>query len=246
MNKDIYNLLDIISNLGYKSYIVGGYVRDLLWHIDNHDLDIVTNAPADLLLEAFKDFNPCKLKYDTIKFKYNEYDVDIAQIRDESYINGLLNVTFTDDLEKDYLRRDFTFNAIYMDKNNNYIDFGDCLNDSKTFKLKFISDANKKCVEDPTRIIRAIYFVLKYNLKSYDELFNIKLTEEDFNKCDKNLLNKCLYKILKLNKNEEFILLINRCNIFEYLFTNNSSNYNLKPKDFIKEFGYKYGDTISN
>ena len=244
MNKYIYELLFKFSSNGYKSYIVGGYVRDFLLGLNNYDLDIVTNAPADFVLQAFKEYNPVKLKYDTVKFKYFEYDVDIAQIRSEKYINGNLVVKFTDDLKKDYLRRDFTFNAIYMDQDGNITDFGHCIEDLHNSKLRFVFDPNTKCIEDPTRILRAIYFILKYNISSYDDVLDIHFEENPFIKCDINALNRIIYKILKLGKNKEFIVFLVKCEIYDYLFKKECDNFNIKPIDFLNDFGYIFIDSI--
>ncbi|MBR5662883.1 MAG: CCA tRNA nucleotidyltransferase [Bacilli bacterium] len=246
MNKSVHELLFELSSKGFKSYIVGGYVRDLLLGFDNYDLDIVTNAPVDIILDIFIKYNPVKLKYNTIKFKYNEYDVDIAQIRSETFKNGKVIINYTNNLQEDYLRRDFTFNAIYMDQDSKIYDFDHCVNDLNSLKLKFISDPNAKCIEDPTRILRAIYFILKYGIKSYDDLISINITLDQFKNCDVNALNKCIYKILKLNKNEEFVNLLNKLNIYNYIFTKNSNNYYLKPIDFLHQFGYVYIDSIIN
>lgn len=244
LNNVVLELLNSINFLGYKSYVVGGYARDLIWGISNDDIDIVTNAPVDILLDCFKDFNPVKLRFNTIKFKYQGLSIDIAQMRYETYENNKIRVEYTNDLYKDYLRRDFTFNGIYIDSNGNYVNFDSSIDDCKNKHLKFIGNPNNKCREDPTRIFRAIYLILKYNLNSYEELFTVKLTNNDFINCDMYALNKIIYKILKLNKNKDFIDLLNKCNIYKYIFNNVSDKYNLEPLEFLNEYGYVYIDSI--
>ena len=67
MNNSIHELLSLIDNAGYKSYIVGGYIRDLIWGLSNNDIDIVTNAPVSTLIKLFENLNPIVLKYNTLK-----------------------------------------------------------------------------------------------------------------------------------------------------------------------------------
>lgn len=237
-------MLQKLSSRGYKSYIVGGYVRDFILGYENHDIDIVTNAPVNAILDIYKEYSPEMFKYNTVKFNYEKYNIDIAQMRKEVFVGGKVNVCFTDNLKEDYLRRDFTFNAIYMDQDGNYYDFNHCIDDCKNLRLKFINDPNIKCTEDPTRLLRAIYFILKYEITSYDEIFNVNINYSFFIKCDKNALNVIIYKILKLNKNHEFIKFLKKLKIFELLFNTETNNYNLKPTEFLKEFKYLYIDSI--
>ena len=246
MKTEIYDLLNAISLQNYQCYLVGGFVRDFLLGFDNMDLDIVTDAPVEVVLNTFKKYNPTTFKYGTVKFKYLEYEVDIAQIRSEVYKDGNLVVTPIGDLSKDYLRRDFTFNSIYMDKDGKYFDFDDCINDCLNLKLKFVSDPNVKCIEDPTRVLRAIYFILKYNLKSYDQLFEVNISKELFENCDISALNKCMFKILKLGKYNEYINLLDKLDIYQYLFTNRVDKGFSKPIDFLKKSGYIFIDTLLN
>lgn len=244
MNTDIYKLLDKISNLGFNAYVVGGYVRDYIWGLKSDDIDIVTNAPSEKLLDLFEEFKPHIFKHQTIKFNYGGYTVDIAHFRKEEYLNGETTVSFTEDMKEDYQRRDLTFNAIYMDKDGRFYEFGNSLIDCNSKKLKFINDANLKCKEDPTRFLRAIYYILKYKIKDYDDLYNVKLTLNDFEKCDINALNKVIYKILKLDNNKKFVNLLEKFNVYDILFTNKVSDYNVKPIDFLKDSGYIFVDLI--
>lgn len=244
MNNVIYSILDKINKLGYKSYIVGGYVRDLILNISNNDLDFVTNAPAEVLLDVFSAYKPVKLKNSTICFQVDNYNVDIAQMRREEYIDNKVSVTITDDLKFDYLRRDFTFNAIYMDIDGKFIEFDNNLLDCKNLNLKFIGDPLTRCKEDPSRILRAIYFILKYDLKTCSIISTINVNDLDFGKVDINLLNKVLIKILKLKKNEEFIRILNEHNLYSILFKNVVNITSSKPIDFLKSAGYIYIDTL--
>ena len=244
MDDCLYKLLETINTSGYKAYIVGGYVRDSILGFDNKDIDVVTNTPVNMLLSLFSLYKPKELKNNTITFKYFEYNIDITQMRSEVFNGKYTDIQHTSDLKLDYLRRDFTFNAIYIDKNLNYTDFDNCINDLKNKKLRFIGDPYIKCKEDPTRLIRGIYFILKYDLNEYDCIFSFKLTNDDIKNIDVNSLNKQIIKILKLNKNSEFIYFLEKCGIYNYLFKNKDKNYDVKPMDFLNNNGYIYYDSF--
>ena len=80
MDKIIYNVLKTLENNNYESYIVGGYVRDMLLGNISMDIDITTKSRPKEVLELFK-----------------EYDVKITKINYSS--NGEKDIVFkvTDD-----------------------------------------------------------------------------------------------------------------------------------------------------
>ena len=247
MNDKIKNLLKIITDANYRAYVVGGFVRDELLGFTNYDVDIVTDAPKSLLFELFRDYNPISFKYDTMKFKYGLYNVDIAHIRKEEYIDGSTKVSFSDDLIDDYNRRDFTINAIYIDKDEKIIDYGTGLDDCKNKTLRFINNPQIKCKEDPTRLFRGIYFILKYNLVDYSDIFKVNLDKNDILNLDVNALNKILVKILKLKKYKQFISILDECNLFNIVFENRPDlKDNYKPFDFLSDFKYIHLEKIKN
>ena len=247
LNSDVRKLLDIINNKGYRAYIVGGFVRDELFGFINYDVDIVTDAPKSLFLELFKKYNPTVFKYDTIKFKYSSYSIDIAHIRKEEYVDGVIMLSFSENLIEDYNRRDFTINAIYMDKDKKITDYGSGVDDCKNKVLRFINNPQIKCKEDPTRLFRGIYLVLKYDLIDYTDIFKVNLNKDDILNCDFNALNKILIKTLKLGKYEEFISILDKCNAFDIIFKNRPNlKPNYKPLDFLNDFNYIYLDKIKN
>ncbi|MBR4275094.1 MAG: hypothetical protein IKQ34_03705, partial [Bacilli bacterium] len=68
------------------------------------------------------------------------------------------NVIFVKDPKLDYVRRDFTINAMYLDEDYNVIDFSTGQEDLKKKLIRFIGDPYKRIEEDPLRIARAERF----------------------------------------------------------------------------------------
>ncbi len=165
MNKIVKDILEKLESLNYEAYIIGGYVRDYLLGNESNDYDICTNA---LVKEIIK-FYPGKVSLESsLNLKYNELNIDITTYRKEhEYVKRKPNITYTDDLEEDLKRRDFTINTICMDKNGKIIDKLKGQEDLKNHLIRSVGKADFKFKEDPLRILRAIRLatVLDFNIE---------------------------------------------------------------------------------
>lgn len=168
MEKQIKKILDILENNNYEAFLVGGYVRDTLLGRTTYDVDICTNAlPKDIVGL----FNSFKSNYGSVNLKVDKYNIDITTYRkDICYVKRhpskiMYNVT----LEEDVKRRDFTINAICMDKVGKVIDLVKGIDDLNNRVIRMIGDNIKdRLVEDPLRIMRAIRFatVLDFDIEA--------------------------------------------------------------------------------
>jgi len=167
MNKIPKEILTKLNNAGYESYIVGGYVRDLLLGIETNDIDICTNAKMKDIMPLFIG----KLnEYGSMNLKIGDYNIDITTFREEKdYLDRKpTNIKYIDSLDKDLIRRDFTINTICMDSNGKIIDKLNGINDLNKGVIRMVLDSESKIKEDPLRILRAIRFatVLDFQLDS--------------------------------------------------------------------------------
>ena len=219
MDDLVKDVLETINKSGYQAYIVGGFVRDMIWKISSHDVDICTDAPANVLLKLFNQYNPKIFKYDTIKFKLMDYRFDIARIREEKIVNNELSVTFQDDLSIDYLRRDFTFNALYLDVNNEIISFENSLEDCLNKKIEFIGDSNLRIEEDGSRLLRYISFILKYDLEYKAVNFNKdKFKEFMFSSENRVLVDSIINRMMKLRNEDKLNMILKDLNIVDIFY----------------------------
>lgn len=171
MDKIIKCVLDKINKQGFEAYVIGGYVRDFLLGIKSYDIDICTSAlPKDIHLL----FNICSNNYGGANLKLSKYNIDITTYRKEgSYKNRHPEeVNYVTDLKTDLERRDFTINAIVMDKNDKVIDLLNGVEDLNKRIIKMIGDPNLKLKEDPLRILRAIRFATVLDFQIDEELYN--------------------------------------------------------------------------
>ena len=172
-------LNQVFNDHGYQLYLVGGTVRDILLNIPLTDMDVVTDATPEEM-KSFIDGDYTFSKMGSVKYNFLNTKFDITTLREEEIYEDYRHpqkVIFVKDLKTDHLRRDFTINAMYMDKNFSLIDFEGGEMDLKNHLLRMVGDPLIRLKEDPLRIIRAIRFALTYNLTLDKDLeYAIQLT----------------------------------------------------------------------
>lgn len=159
---------------GYKLYLVGGTVRDYLLGKELTDMDAVSDAIPEQIIAFLSPIDKSFMRFGSLKYK-DESGVkfDITTLRKESsYLDSRhpSQIEFVKDLKVDYQRRDFTVNALYMDKDLNVIDYCDGVKDLNNHIIKMIGNPDTRIKEDPLRILRAIRFHLMHKLKIDDDL----------------------------------------------------------------------------
>jgi tRNA nucleotidyltransferase (CCA-adding enzyme) len=161
---------DISFKLGYKSYLVGGFVRDLILKRKNLDLDITVEGDgiefARTLASHLKAEVTFHQRFGTATLITPEgFKIDIATSRKELYPKpAMLPQVEKGDIADDLKRRDFTINAlaisIYPETKEEIIDFFGGYQDLLRKKIRVLHD--KSFIDDPTRILRAIRFEQRF------------------------------------------------------------------------------------
>jgi len=209
LSQDLLKTLDILYNIFLKEneniFLVGGIVRDIIIEKNTKDIDIVyTGNIFDLGTNICSLFD---VKYSRFNEKFltfnillkNNINIDIAAPRTEIYSHsGALPIIQKSTLEEDYIRRDFTINSLYIKLDNklSLIDFSTGQSDILNKKIKILHD--KSFIDDPTRILRAIKFLSRYN-------YSLETNTENLLK--KGLLDNLLFNISSDRfKNELFQL----------------------------------------
>lgn len=168
MNAIFDYLKKIFNENGFRLFMIGGTSRDYLLDREMLDYDFVSEA-TPLEIKKFMDVDMTFQKFGTVKYFYNNKKIDITTLRIEGdYKDGRHPsfIKFVKDLNLDFVRRDFTINALYIDENYHIVDpttFG--LNDLYNRKLRFIGDPLTRIKEDPLRILRAMRFIEEYELE---------------------------------------------------------------------------------
>lgn len=160
MPKDIEFIINRLKSYGFSAYIVGGSLRDMLLGIKPCDYDIATSAKPEEVENIFKGYilSDIGRKYGTIVVRINKYDVEITTFRLEgSYEENRkpCNVVFTDRIEDDLLRRDFTVNAMASD-GEVFIDLFSGRQDIEKKIIRTVNNPDMRIKEDALRILRAV------------------------------------------------------------------------------------------
>ena len=155
--------LEQLNDKGYSAYLVGGCVRDTLMGREPHDFDITTNALPDEIQEVFKDEKTLDIgkKHGTITVVYGKECVEVTTYRiDGEYGDNRhpKSVEFTDNIELDLKRRDFTVNAIAYSPRQGYCDPFGGKEDINKKLIRCVGDADERFNEDGLRIMRGVRF----------------------------------------------------------------------------------------
>lgn len=235
MNDKIKEILEMITNKGFKAYVVGGYVRDYLRKIKTNDIDICTNARVKDLMEIFKDYKVTPLEYGNILLETKDYLYEITTFRkDIDYINNRKPIIeYVDTLEEDITRRDFTVNSICMDKDGKIIDLLNGKKDLNKKIIRTIGDPYFKIKQDSLRILRAIRFASCLNFKIEDNLKTaIKENKDLLKDLSYERKKEELTKIFTSDNKAYGIKLLKELDLLEVLELTNIDNV-LRTKDLI-------------
>jgi len=171
------NCLSIISRLhrkGFQAYIVGGGVRDLIQKLAPKDFDIVTNCEPGQIRKIFKNSRIIGRRFKLVHITFPDEIVETTTFRSDSKDNeGAIEVNEKGRIlrdnswgtqEEDVKRRDFKINSLYYDPfKGEIIDYFGGIKDLGNKNVTFIGDPEKRILEDPVRILRAIRFAAKLN-----------------------------------------------------------------------------------
>lgn len=205
------NIADIFAKYGYKVYLVGGSVRDYLLKVSTTDLDLCTDATPTEMEEFLPDANFRFAKFGTVSFHFDIYKVEVTTLRKEDEYADYRhpkNIKFVTTPEEDFTRRDFTINALYLDRDLNVYDFTDGLKDLKRRKIKMIGDPNKRIIEDPLRILRALRFKVKLGFDLDETLVDaINQHLSLLNNLNQDKVKHEIRKMMKLDEEASKVLL---------------------------------------
>ena len=165
-------LKDVFRKNGFRLYVVGGTVRDFLLGKEITDLDFVTDATPEEEMKFIPEADFTFKRFGAVRYPYKGKHIDITTLREEGEYNDSRHpskVAFVKDPKLDYVRRDFTINAMYLDEDYNVIDFSSGQEDLKKKLIRFIGDPRKRIEEDPLRIARAERFAKSLGFEIEEE-----------------------------------------------------------------------------
>lgn len=169
MTAELFEFADYIGakliRAGFKAYIVGGYLRDLYLGREALDIDLATNAKPQDIEALFSNF----VVYDAgknfgtlgIYSKGVELAVEVTTFRKDLRCNGRRAVVeFSDTIDEDLKRRDFTMNALAQDlETGEILDPYGGQSDISHKVIRTVGNADERFREDHLRMLRACRFM---------------------------------------------------------------------------------------
>lgn len=223
-SKFSFELINIINSTGKEARFVGGCVRDSLIGRPFTDIDIATNMlPNDteslLKQNGIKTF-PTGIKHGTITAVKNHESIEITTLRQDLKCDGRhAEVEFTDKWQEDAARRDFTFNAIYIDSDGKLYDYFSGIDDLNSGIVRFIKDPEDRIKEDYLRILRFFRFSAHYS-HDVNQIDNdvLSIISDNANGLDEISSERIKIELFKLIMSEQSPVIINfmeRCNVIK-------------------------------
>lgn len=157
-------VLLIIENLqmhGYEAYAVGGCVRDCILAKKPQDWDITTSAKPGEIKKLFRRTVDTGIEHGTVTVLLGKDSFEVTTYRiDGAYEDNRhpAEVLFTDKLEEDLKRRDFTINAMAYNDEVRLVDVFGGMKDLNRHLIRCVGDARERFSEDALRILRAVRF----------------------------------------------------------------------------------------
>ena len=180
----VTEILDKLRNSSCQAYAVGGCVRDMIMGRVPHDYDITTNAVPERIKQIFSNSRIVTAgeKHGTIGVVSGGHMTEITAYRiDGAYTDSRRpdSVIFSDNIEDDLKRRDFTMNAMAMDINGDIIDIFGGKDDIKKGIIRAVGEPDKRIEEDALRIMRCVRFASELGFMPEQKLcFSIEKNKE--------------------------------------------------------------------
>lgn len=155
------HVIEQIEKHNHKAFFVGGSVRDYLLNREIHDIDIATSATPDMIQSIFKKVIPIGIDHGTVLVRYEGLSFEVTTFREEGTYSDQRRpdyVHYIEEIDGDLRRRDFTINALAMDKHGEIIDLFNGREDLKKKVIRTVGSASDRFTEDPLRIVRALRF----------------------------------------------------------------------------------------
>lgn len=247
---DAQKVIGRLNQFGFKAYIVGGCVRDLLLKRRPKDYDIVTNATPGEVKKIFVNSRLIGKRFRIVHvvFKGNKIiEVSTARslpssrkdARDEADLLLHRDNEFGT-FKEDAARRDFTINSLFFDlRNESIIDYTGGYDDIQEKIVRIIGDENTSLPEDPVRMLRAVKFASILNFHIHENLERgIRRHKKLIQKASAPRLHEEYNKIFRTGHTWDIFRKMAELGLFDALFPalakKNKEVYEDWPKSFDK------------
>lgn len=181
LDPDALKIIRRLTRFGHSAYLVGGCVRDLLLGSIPKDFDVATSARPRQIRRLFKNSKVIGRRFKLAHVLFGPKVIEVSTFRKSPSMenpffesDGLLIIrdNVYGNERDDAVRRDFTINSLFYDvEEEEVVDYTGGVEDIRRRNLRTIGDAKIRFQEDPVRILRAIRFASRLNLRIDESVY---------------------------------------------------------------------------
>jgi poly(A) polymerase len=179
----VLKVLYRLHRSGYRAYLCGGSVRDLLMDRTPKDFDVATDAHPTEIRRLFRNSRIIGRRFRLVHIIFQDMIVEVSTFRREPERAAALpdvaeDLLITDDNTfgsplQDARRRDFTINALFYNiADFSVIDYVSGLDDLQQKRVHIIGDPDVRFREDPVRMLRAVEFASRLDFEIEPETYD--------------------------------------------------------------------------
>lgn len=225
----VIKLFSILDKYSIEARFVGGAVRDALLYTQKQEIDFDIAVAHDInnVANVLSAHNihciTTNIKYKTIIAIVDNTKFELTELRRDRECAGRACTTESaTSFEEDAHRRDFTINALYLDKNGKIYDYFNAINGGDIYNrvVRFIGDPILRIKEDYLRILRYYRFCAIYNDASDMYSSAVLHTKTGLKNLSIERIQSELFKILNAKYCKDILMQMQECGIFEEILTN--------------------------
>ena len=241
--KEVSHVTETLEKVGFQTYLVGGCVRDILMGREPKDWDITTNAKPDQIIglfektvykntfgtvgvvvsrETIESNVPCETPFDSnidYNLEHKTCIIEVTPYRIEAKYSDFRHpdeVKFSDKLEDDLKRRDFTVNAMALSSKGQLIDLFGGVKDIENKTLKTVGEPEDRFNEDALRMLRAVRFAVQLSFSvSYEVSENILKNSNLIKKISEERIRDEFIKIIMSQNPSTGIVMLEKLNLLK-------------------------------
>jgi poly(A) polymerase len=217
-------LFAVLAPTGAETRVIGGAVRDALYGLPPHEIDLATTALPDVVMRAAAVAGikavPTGIEHGTVTLVVAGTPYEVTTLREDVETDGrYAKVRFGGDFEQDARRRDFTVNALSLTPDGRLHDYVGGLDDLAARRIRFIGDAATRIREDYLRVLRFFRFNASHGAGDFDRdgLHESILAREHLARLSRERVRAELLKLLVAGRAPDVVRAMSQSGVIEVI-----------------------------
>ena len=205
-------LFAALAKTGAETRVVGGAVRDALFGLPPHEIDLATTALPEAVMAAAQAAGlkgvPTGIEHGTVTIVVAGTPFEVTTLREDVQTDGRYAIVrFGGDFEQDARRRDFTVNALSLTPDGKLHDYTGGLKDLAERRIRFIGDAATRIREDYLRVLRFFRFNASHGEGGFDRegLHELILARDNLSRLSRERIRAEVVKLLPARRAPEIM-----------------------------------------